>query len=222
MPDSNTVRCVIFDCDGTLVDSEYLCNLALEICLRDRGIRESAETLVAEFRGWKLARICEAIEQRHALRLNEGFTPDYRRTVERLFAEQLRPIAGIAEVLAQISQPKCVASGGPLEKIRQSLELTSLAGFFGGHVFSSYVIQSWKPEPGLFLHAAERMGFAPEQCLVIEDSEVGIEAARRAGMRSLWYRGDPGHPCAEGLTCFDDMSQLPRLLDRKAWTRPAW
>lgn len=215
MSDSASVRCVIFDCDGTLVDSEYLCNFALEIRLRDLGIDESAETLVAEFRGWKLARICEAIEQRHEVRLGEDFISQYRLTVERLFAEQLRPIAGIAEALEQISQPKCVASSGPLEKIHQSLELTALAGFFGRHVFSSYVIQSWKPEPGLFLHASERMGFAPEQCLVIEDSDVGIEAARRAGMRALWFRGDAGHPSAQGITCFDHMSQLPRLLNQK-------
>jgi len=81
--------------------------------------------------------------------------------------------------------------------------------FFGDNIFSSYEIGSWKPEPGLFLHAANVMGFAPPRCVVVEDSEVGMQAATAAGMRSLQYTP---HASESGHT-FNDMAMLPRLLN---------
>ena len=75
------------------------------------------------------------------------------------------------------------------------LSATGLAEFFGENVFSSYDIGHWKPEPHLFLHAAERMGVAPESCVVIEDSESGLLAAEAAGMPAIHYCRD-GDSCA--------------------------
>lgn len=65
--------------------------------------------------------------------------------------------------------------------------MTGLARYFDGRVFSSYEIGSWKPEPGLFLHAAEALGFLPEHCVVVEDSEAGVQAALAARMRVLYF-----------------------------------
>ena len=181
------IQCVIFDCDGTLVDSEHLSTLALELQLRGCGVQESAAALLDAYKGWKLAEICRVLEAKHSIRLPESFVPDYRQLVEKLFAEQLQPIPGIVHALSEIRLPKCVASSGPPEKIDQSLSLTGLKPFFGERIFSSYVVHSWKPDPGLFLHAAEVMGFPPADCAVVEDSEVGIQAALRAGMRAFWF-----------------------------------
>ena len=208
------IQCIIFDCDGTLVDSEHLSCLGLELQLRACGVHETAGELLRAYKGWRLAEICRRLEAKHSVRLPASFVPDYRVLVERLFAEQLRPIPGVVEALSKIHLPKCVASSGPPEKINQSLTLAGLKPFFGEHIFSSYVIQSWKPDPGLFLHAAGAMGFPPSACVVVEDSEVGVQAARNAGMPAFWFieSGDPG--LFPDVPRFADMRELPGLLNQ--------
>jgi len=114
--------------------------------------------------------------------------------------------------------PKCIASSGPPLKIRQALQVSDLAPYFGDNLFSSYEVGSWKPEPGLFQYAANAMGFMPSQCVVIEDSEVGLEAAAAAGMKAFLYvRNGESSPNRVGNEMsFDDMFQLPQLLTHYA------
>jgi len=95
------------------------------------------------------------------------------------------------------------------EKIRQSLKLTGLDIFFDNNIFSLYDVQSWKPEPGLFIHAAQAMGYSPSDCIVIEDSEVGLAAAEAAGMHAVLY-----NPFGERESVHElrSMSDLPELI----------
>lgn len=208
------IECAIFDCDGTLVDSEPLSNKALELTLSDYGIHESATSLLAEFRGWKFANVCQTLEARHSIPLDTSFAVDYRRLMQRLFTESLLPIPGVIQALAQIDLPMCVASSGPADKIEQSLTLTGLKRFFGDNIFSSYVVKSWKPDPGLFLHAAQEMGFAAGQCAVVEDSDLGIQAALNARIPAFWFTDKvlPSQWKDSEVICFHDMQILPRLL----------
>ncbi len=206
------IKCLIFDCDGTLVDSEYLCNLGLEIKLKEYRITESANDMMARFRGGKLASILEALEEKHGIQFNDEFIPSYRKIVSELFDQKLEPFRGVVEMLESISLPKCVASSGPLAKIKQSLSLTSLSPYFGENIYSSYEVGSWKPDPGLFLFAAKDMGFEPEECLVIEDSLVGIEAAKSAKMHSVLY--DPGDEYKDHNIAYkiSDMRMLQHII----------
>jgi beta-phosphoglucomutase-like phosphatase (HAD superfamily) len=121
-------------------------------------------------------------------------------------------MSGVLDMLEATNFPKCIASSGPPLKIRQSLRISGLAPYFGDSLFSSYEVGSWKPEPGLFQYAANAMGFLPSQCVVVEDSEVGIQAAAAAGMKAFHYlRNGEISSCRDGVP-FDDMSQLPKLL----------
>lgn len=86
---------------------------------------------------------------------------------------------------------------------------------FGENVYSSYTVKSWKPDPGLFLHAAQAMGYEPKDCVVVEDSEIGIQAAQRAGMRAFWYTPDRKVEAVEGVVIFKDMSDLPSFFDHE-------
>ena len=104
-----------------------------------------------------------------------------------------------------------MASSGPLKKIEQALEVTELAKFFSGNVFSSYEVDSWKPEPGIFLHASKAMNVAPEQCLVVEDSEAGIEAGLAGGMTVVFYNAHQNktqHSQALQVSSFEDILTL--------------
>ena len=214
MPSMNDLPLLIFDCDGTLVDSELLGHIAMERCLSNVGITDDAASLLSRYRGGKLAKIIADLEMRHKLRFASDFIEYYRATVTDLFESNLRPTLGIDEALRKIPNRKCVASSGPVSKIRQSLRVANLSEYFLGHIYSSYVVNSWKPEPGLFLYAASEEGFRPSNCIVIEDSSLGIEAARRAGMRCLLYDPDnlSHHSILSGALTFTDMSLLPELV----------
>lgn len=208
--------CVIFDLDGTLVDSEGLCNQAFLDLLPQ--LHAPLQTLTERYRGQKLSSILIDLENRLGLNLPESFEQCYRQRVAELFTRDLKPMPGVMEMLESINSPKCIASSGPLSKIRQAVEVSGLAAYFGDNLFSSYEIGSWKPDPGLFQYAAHAMGFVPGQCAVIEDSEVGIEAAIAAGMTPLYYVQTgvtTSHQIASNAV-FEDMSQLPQLLEQFA------
>lgn len=206
------IQCIIFDCDGTLVDSEFLCNLGLEIKLRDYGIEASANEMMSRFRGGKLATILDELKKEHQIELEEDFVPSYRSLVDRLFEERLQPCLGVAEMLSEINLPKCVASSGPLNKINKALTLTGLSSYFNGNIFSSYEVGSWKPEPGILLHASKIMGYSPQHCVVVEDSPVGIVSAQRADMQAILYDPSGIHSHIKGVRKIRHMSELQNAI----------
>lgn len=207
--------CVIFDLDGTLVDSERLCNQAFIDLLPEWT--DDVDTLVRRYRGRKLASILADIERRLGRPLPETFEGHYRRRVAELFDLDLKPTPGTRKMLDSINYPICIASSGPEAKIKHALEVSGLADYFGNRLYSSYTVGVWKPHPGLFLYAANSMGFTPSESVVVEDSQVGIEAARAAGMHAIHYLPDTG--AAESIGnhyTIKQMSELPRLLDHLA------
>jgi len=204
--------CVIFDLDGTLIDSEGLCNQAFLDLLPQ--LSDTVESLIQRYRGKKLAPILADLEDRLCQKLPDAFELHYRQYVAELFSRELKPMPGVLEMLETTNFPKCIASSGPLLKIRQALQASGLAPYFGDSIFSSYEVGSWKPEPGLFLYTANAMGFMPSQCVVVEDSEVGIAAAAAAGMKAFHYvrNGETlACPTGDGVP-FRDMLKLPQLL----------
>lgn len=202
--------CVIFDLDGTLVDSEILCNQAFLDLLPQ--LSDTVDSLIQRYRGKKLASILADLENRLCQSLPETFEHLYRQRVAELFSCELKPMPGVLEMLEVTNYPKCIASSGPPLKIRQALRVSGLAPYFGDNIFSSYEVGFWKPEPGLFQYAADAMGFMPSQCVVVEDSEVGIQAAAAARMKAFQYVPNGETGSCQGGILFDDMSRLPQLL----------
>jgi HAD superfamily hydrolase (TIGR01509 family) len=204
--------CIIFDLDGTLVDSEGLGNQAFLDLLPQ--LKDTLEVLTERYRGQKLATILVDLENRLHLKLPDTFEQHYRQRVAELFTHELKPMPGVPDMLEAINFPKCIASSGPLLKIRQALQISGLSAYFENNLFSSYEVGTWKPEPGLFQHAAQAMGFMPDQCVVVEDSDAGIEAAMAAGMTAFHYM-PASESClhhGEGHIVFNDMVRLPQLL----------
>jgi HAD superfamily hydrolase (TIGR01509 family) len=203
--------CIIFDLDGTLVDSEVLCQQALLDLLPELDC--PVHTLLDRYRGVHLDLILADLSNWARVRVPDDFELRYRARVATLFAKELQPMPGALAMLHAIEYPSCVASGGPIAKIRQSLSITGMDSHFRDRVFSSYEVGSWKPDPGLFLHAAEQMGFRPQDCLVVEDSAPGIEAAKRAGMRALHYVQADAGCCTATSDRLENLTDLPALLD---------
>ncbi len=204
------VSCIIFDLDGTLVDSEGLCNQAFLDLLPEINIPVCE--LVSRFKGLKLSVILGELELILGRKLPRSFEDQYRKRVAALFQTELVSFEGVPEALSKIELPMCVASSGPRVKIENALNHTGLSQFFKGRVFSSYEVGSWKPDPGLFLHVAQSMGVKPQDCLVIEDSEVGIEAAKSAKMSALQFCGVHSERAVQST--FDRFQNLPEIIQR--------
>lgn len=205
--------CVIFDCDGTLVDSEPLGNEVFAELLNSHGIHISHSEAVQRFRGMKLADCLAELEAQWNVRLPADFATALRQRTADAFRERLEPMAGALDLVRGLSMPIGVASSGPREKIELSLSLTGLLPFFGRHIYSSYEIGSWKPDPGIFLHAARQLGIEPARCVVVEDSLPGIHGAMAAGMQVVAFQPeavDPRLPSA--VTVVRSMRALGTLL----------
>jgi beta-phosphoglucomutase-like phosphatase (HAD superfamily) len=120
------------------------------------------------------------------------------------------------DALDQITLPSCVASSATHAHLRYTLQLTGLYERFAGRIFSSEDVARGKPAPDLFLHAAKQLATSPAECVVVEDSQPGVHAARAAGMRVLAYAGGLSRrELLEGpsTVVFDDMAALPELID---------
>ncbi|HET6449350.1 MAG TPA: HAD-IA family hydrolase, partial [Conexibacter sp.] len=136
---------------------------------------------------------------------------------------QLRPVRGVVDALDALDAagiPSCVASSGDHERIRRGLRAAGLLDRFpDAAIFSVEDVAHGKPAPDLFLHAAERMGFAPADTVVVEDSAAGVQAGVAAGMRVLGYAPDGNDQSAlraAGAEPFGEMTDLPSLLAEKA------
>lgn len=211
---------VIFDCDGVLVDSERL-SIRVEVAYLERlGWPLSEAEIIERFVGRSDADMRAAIEEQIGAPIPRDVDEWLARMYRETFEAELEAVPGVREVLdalATAGVPVCVASSGSHEKIRRSLELTRLGGYFGGRIFSAVDVEHGKPAPDLFLTAATSMGAEPAGCAVVEDSVYGVMAASAAGMRTFAYAG--GVTSAERLAeaapdaaVFEEMTELPALL----------
>lgn len=209
-------KCIIFDCDGVLVDSELITAKVLVAMGKELGLPLDLDFVVGEFLGKSLNAIMNYLNVLAKGQLPPDFESEYRKKTYKAFKSELQPIAGIHSVIESLEIPFCVASSGPIEKIRANLTTTGLIDKFEGRIFSCYEIQSWKPNPDIFLHAAGNMGFRPEECAVVEDSKVGVQAALAGGFDVFLY-AKKGHDSPLGLPknfVFQDMGELEVLLSR--------
>ena len=174
-------KCVIFDCDGVLVDSEPVSIQILVDMANGYSANIDLDYGMTHFKGSFFEACKNNIAQLTNKQIPDSFQEDYRKQSFEAFKKGMKPVEGIENVLNNLNLPFCVASSGPEDKIKLNLALSGLLPYFENKIFSCYVIQKWKPDPAVFLWAAETMGFKPEDCLVIEDSLSGVKAAKAGG-----------------------------------------
>jgi len=175
---------LIFDCDGTLVDTAPIHFFAVNEAMRPLGLEMAAE--------WYFARVGLTPEALFAeyervngvkidtAELSQRYGPIFTANLGR--AEEIAVVAEVAR--ANFGKvPMAVASNGHLKNVRATLEATGLLPLFET-VVSADEVAKGKPAPDVFLEAARRIRVSPADCIVFEDSDEGLEAARMAGMRS--------------------------------------
>ncbi|MFN7639380.1 MAG: HAD family hydrolase [Pseudanabaena sp.] len=215
----SNLELVIFDCDGVLVDSEIIVNRVFAETLTEAGFAISYEEVSQKFVGLSFASCLEMIEQIFGRPVpTEWLALSKEREIAAL-KQELQATEGIADVLKELTLPKCVASNSSPRHIDLVLDLTGLLDHFDGKLYSCHHVDRPKPFPDVYLHAASQMGYAPESCVVIEDSVAGVKAGYAAGMRVLGYAPSDRHSshhqaliCAGAKLVFEDIRQLLDLL----------
>ena len=173
---------VIFDCDGVLVDSEPIANRVFAGLLGLHGLPMTVDEVIRTFVGRSRDTCIAMAGEMRGSPLPEGFAQAWDEAFHVALAREVKPIAGIPEVLAGLRIPFCVASNGEPEHMRIGLTAAGLMPLVEGRLFSARAVAHPKPAPDIFLRAAAELGAAPEGCVVLEDSLAGATAGRAAGM----------------------------------------
>lgn len=218
-----TRQLIIFDCDGVLVDSEPISVEVLAEALGAAGMPIDSDEVYRRFLGRSLSAVIEAARIEYGLEIDDAFLSAMRASLYDRFRSELAPISGVGEALdglAALNLDWCVASSSQRERIELSLTVTGLIARFP-KIFSATMVERGKPAPDLFLLAAREMGHEPTDCIVIEDSPAGVEAAKAAGMTVFAFTGGShaqGAHYLEALAAlqpdetFDAMADLLHLV----------
>lgn len=212
---------VIYDCDGTLIDTE---TIYAEINLRAYhalGLTHwTLESYVDAMVGIPVSEGRKIIEAEYGRPLPADFDSAIEREALALMRSSLKTLPGVVEAVTAIEGPRCVASSTSLQPLKRNLATAGLIDLFDPHVFSASQVARGKPHPDVFLFAAERMGARPGGCLVIEDSVPGVLAARAAGMSVVGFTGvahDKGRTAerlrqAGAAMVIDHMDEWPEMV----------
>jgi beta-phosphoglucomutase-like phosphatase (HAD superfamily) len=225
------IQAVIFDCDGTLVDSETLtAEVMFEVAVQ-HGFTGTLPSLTDAVTGTNMARSIEFINAHAPFPMPGSFADEVRALQAIRFRTSLREIEGASQLIHHLKAcdiPFALATNGPRVKAELTLGITGMLPHFQQKpphtlsrgqpdlIFSAYDHDTFKPDPGLFLLAAAALGVLPEACAVVEDSASGLAAGLAAGMQTfslfpLQSLKTPLHPAP---------TELPALLDLMAYLKP--
>lgn len=189
----NDVRGLIFDCDGTLADTMPLHYQAWTAAMKHHGA-EFPEALFWEMAGIPTIKIIELLNQKHGWNVPVIDAAELKEKFYIELIDKVKPIEPVADVVRQYAGklPMAVATGGTRAIVTRTLRAVNLLQEFQAIVTADDV-EHGKPAPDIFIESARRLNVPPENCLVFEDADLGVQAARAAGIRVIDIRVDGPH-----------------------------
>jgi HAD superfamily hydrolase (TIGR01509 family) len=195
------VQLIVFDFDGVVADSELAANRLLAEGLSRIGLPTTTEQAIRLYMGRRWADCQPEMEARHGRPLPDGFVAAHIAEVHARLVADVQAVPGVRGFLQRFAHvPRCIASSSKLDYIGHCLDRLALTDWFE-HRFSGHDVARGKPHPDLFLKAAATLGAEPHQCVVIEDSPMGVLAGKAAGMRTIGL-------CAGGHILDDHAARL--------------
>lgn len=175
-------RLIIFDFDGVIADSEPLACAVLAEIISELGRPITTDDAIRLFTGFRSQECYAAIEKIIGRPLPQDFVSILSKRRSASFERELTAVVGVRDYIRTFaSTPQCIASQSSLEYLAASLEIIGLTESFQDAVFSAAGMERGKPHPGIYLHAAKKMGVDAALAIVIEDSVLGVQAGVAAG-----------------------------------------
>ena len=183
------IRHVLFDNDGTLVDSEILAVRAMLIQLRKHGLELSEQEYSSKYPGLRERDILSMIQEEYAVSIPPDFMQTLRNEHRESFQRNLRSIAGMPGLFRKVHKPKSVVSNGSLKHVNRSLKKIKLHSAAKGSIFSAEQVERPKPYPDLYQFVLEALSLEEKDVIVIEDSPTGVQSAKEAGLKVIGFLG---------------------------------
>jgi len=213
------MRHILFDNDGTLVDTEIIAVRSMLSVLRETGFEMSERDYCARFPGLLETDILEILRRDYGANVGEEHLELSRKRFHEMFPTELRAIAGMPDIFQQLKVPKSIVSNAGLPHIERCLRGIGLQAHLDGQMFSAQQVAQPKPQPDVYLHALQQLGLHPSETLAVEDSPTGVRAAKAAGLLVIGFLGaghvhdDHGeHLHAAGADLIADDARALRLI----------
>lgn len=213
---------VVFDMDGVIVDSNPAHKLALIEFSHQHGYDLTDDEMKAKIYGrtnkdWIPNLLGNSLTEEQILQYEDEKESLFRK----IYESDIKPVNGLVPFLRQLDEynvPRAIATSAPRANVDFTLEKTGIGSFFQTILDESHVTVG-KPHPEIYLKTAEALGLPPGQCIVIEDSISGVEAARRAGCKVVGITTTHTPEEFDGtdkiINAFNDLSvpELKQLMD---------
>jgi HAD superfamily hydrolase (TIGR01509 family) len=212
---------IIYDCDGTLIDSE---RLVARICMEEihaLGLMHwTMDRYFASFVGMPGHVGWGKVADDLGRGLPEGLNASVDARILALMRTELETLPGARDAIVTIGGNRCVASSTSQPHLTDNIRHVGLHDLFGDHIFSASQVRRAKPAPDVFLFSASQMGHDPKDCIVVEDSVPGAIAGSRAGMKVIGFTGAAHDPDlmhqrlleAGAVSVASHMNELPTLV----------
>ncbi len=223
---------VIFDCDGVLIDSEYIAAKLDSELFAEVGLVLTPLEVAARFAGLTAEEIYASVEDEIGRAIPDDMVQRSETELDVRLAREVEAIGGVHDMLDRLDFARCVCSNSPGSRLETTLTRTGLWDRFRPYVYSAREVREGrgKPAPDVFLHAAQELETPVAEVIVVEDSTHGVAGAVAAGMRVIGFTGGrhswPGHAevlmDAGALTVVRRHADIPQTVDALAsWTEPA-
>ena len=217
-----SVKALVCDCDGVIVDSEVVAERALVSALSQYAPPEQVAGVIRELFGQSTDEVLGLIERRFGIALPDQFEEALYSEIEELIATTAEPIAGVRTALEAIDLPLVVVSNSTHASVSNSVRRAGLERRIAGRIFTAEMVGVPKPAPQVYLRAVAELQTPAACCLAIEDSAAGVQSAVAAGVPVLGFVGashiPPGHAdrllSLGAIDVLDRMSDLPALVQR--------
>ena len=191
------IKHILFDNDGTLVDSEIIAVRSTLRLLAPYGFHMSESEYAQRFPGLLEKDILAAIQAEYGITVNDTYFDELRQAHQQGFQDELRAIPGMPDIFRDLKVPKSIVSNASRRHVEYCLEKLGLLPWLDGQIFSAEQVGQPKPHPEIYLLAIKTLGLTADETLVIEDSPTGVRAAKSAGLRVVGFLGaahiHPGH-----------------------------